>query len=177
MHPLLKCHLLFFFISALLSNLPKQHLAYVPALVFWGILYVASILRRTPLVLLLFFMTSDEAVCVCCAALFISVLNSGFLSFVLPFVFLSPLSQICAPLAVSSFCFCYSGGCLFSNSSQPAYPLGLYRCGFGISSPVCYCAANSLDITPPSVMDIRVCATVIRSVACKLLSRNHDCLW
>ncbi|TNN76371.1 Armadillo repeat protein deleted in velo-cardio-facial syndrome [Liparis tanakae] len=31
-------------------------------------------------------------------------------------------------LAVSSFCFCYSGGCLFSNAAQPAYLLDLYNC-------------------------------------------------
>lgn len=35
----------------------------------------------------------------------------------------------------------------------------------GISNPIRYCAVNPLDIMPPSVMDIRVCVTVICTVA------------
>lgn len=85
--------------------------------------------------------------------------------FCIPFVFLSPLSQLFVLLAVSSFCFCQSGGCLFSNTSQPAYLLGLYCCGLVFPTPLLY-AINPLDNTTPSVMDIRVCVTVIRTVAC-----------
>lgn len=51
----------------------------------------------------------------------ILLLCSWFFSF--------PLSQLFVPLAVPFFYSCWSGGCLFPNTFQPAY-LGLYCSGF-----------------------------------------------
>lgn len=84
------------------------------------------------------------------------------ISFILP-LFFFPLSRS-SPLLLPSHPSSRSGGCLFPNTFQPAYLLGLYCCNVVFSNPICYCAFHPLDITPPSVLGIRVC--VICIVAC-----------
>jgi len=108
--------------------------------------------------------------------LFILVFNFWLFLFCHPFVFLSPLSQLSVLLAVSSFCFCYSGGCLFSNTSQPAYLLGLYFCCVVFPTPTCTLPSIPL-ISRHSQLWISGCMWQWYACGLQLFCRNLDCLW
>lgn len=72
-----------------------------------------------------------------------------------------PLSQLFLPLAVLFFCSCWSGGCLFPNTFEPAY-LGLYYSGF--LAPF---------VIVPSAHRYHATISIQNQPACD--SKNQDC--
>lgn len=84
--------------------------------------------------------------------------------FCLPFVFFPSLPALCSSCCLIPLLL-LEWGCLFSNTSQPPYLLGLYFSGLLLPTPFVIVPSTPL-ISHHHQMDIRVCVTVICAVAC-----------